>query len=162
MPFLRRGFLKSAHRPNYLYCRIDPIPFLGFAFVLLCAFMTSEPTITRDVSIDLFASSHAHSVPAAMKWDAIHIAVTRDGSVYFADSKVTIDELPNRIRDATLNGAEKKIYLVVDARAVYGDVKTVLSQIQLAGIERVCFLTEKRKQSVGKISRELSSGANSS
>jgi len=54
---------------------------------------------------------------------------------------VAIDELPNRIRDATLNGAEKKVYLAVDVRARYGDVEAVLAQIRLAGLQKVCFLT---------------------
>jgi biopolymer transport protein ExbD len=37
---------------------------------------------------------------------------------------------------------KKGIYLAVDARAHYGDVKSVLPQIQLAGIEKVCFPTD--------------------
>jgi biopolymer transport protein TolR len=142
MGFLRKGFLRSANRRNELYCRIDPIPFLGLSFVLLCAFMTSEPMITSSHMSDLFTAPHAHSVPAARRWDSIRIGISRDGSIYFGNSKVAIDELPNRIRDATLNGAEKKVYLVVDARARYGDVKAALAQIQLTGIENVCFLTD--------------------
>jgi biopolymer transport protein ExbD len=145
MPFLRNGFLKAAHRSNHLYCRIDPIPFLSFTIVLLCAFMASEPMITHAANIDLFASFHSHPVPAATKWDAIRIGVARDGSVYFGNSKVAFEELPNRIRDATLNGAEKKIYLVVDARVLYRDVELVLPQIQLTGTEKVCFLTEQAR-----------------
>lgn len=60
MPYLLKGFPQAAHRPHCLYCRIDFIPFLGFTFVLLCAFTTSEPMITRGVSFDLFVSFHAH------------------------------------------------------------------------------------------------------
>jgi biopolymer transport protein TolR len=141
MAFLRKGFLKSANRRNELHCWIDPIPYLGLSFVLLCAFMTSQPMITSSHMTDLFTAPHAHSVPAAKRWDSIHIAITPDGSIYFGNSKVAIDELPNRIRDATLNGAEKKVYLAVDVRARYGEVKIVLAQIQLTGIEKVCFLT---------------------
>lgn len=66
----------------------------------------------------------------------------RDGAIYFRNSHVKIDELPNMIRDATLNGAEKKIYLPEDARARYRDVAQVLPQIQLTGVEKVCFLTD--------------------
>jgi biopolymer transport protein ExbD len=134
MPFLRK-------RPNSLYCRIDPIPFLGLSFVLLCAFMTSEPMITSSHMADLFTAPHAHSVPAARRWDSIRIGISRDGSIYFRNSKVAADELPNRIRDATLNGAEKKVYLAVDVRARYGEVKAVLAQIRLTGLQKVCFLT---------------------
>jgi biopolymer transport protein ExbD len=141
MAFLRKGFLKSANRRNELHCRIDPIPYLGLSFVLLCTFMTSAPMITRFQLADLFTAPHAHSVPAARRWDSVRIAIRRDGSIYFGNSKITIDELPNRIRDATLNGAEKKVYLEVDVRARYGDVNKVLAQVQLTGIEKVCFLT---------------------
>jgi len=141
MAFLHIGFLKSANRSNELHCRIDSIPYLGLSFVLLCAFMTSEPMITHSRMMDLFIGSHSHSVPAARRWDSIHIGITPDGSIYFGNSKVAIDELPNRIHDATLNGAEKKVYLAVDVRARYGEVKTVLAQIQLTGLEKVCFLT---------------------
>jgi biopolymer transport protein ExbD len=141
MPFLRKGFLKSANRRNELHCRIDPIPYLGLSFVLLFTFMTSAPMITRSQLTDLFTAPHAHSVPPARRWDSVRIAIRRDGSIYFGNSKITIDELPNRIRDATLNGAEKKVYLAVDVQARYGDVNIVLAQVQLTGIEKVCFLT---------------------
>lgn len=145
MPFLRKGFLKAAHRPNHLYCRIDSMPFLGLAFSILCLFMTSEPMVNPSVSIDLFASPHSHSVPVAMKWNAIHVGISRYGGVYLGNIKVSIDDLPDRIRDATQSAAEKKIYLKVDARAKYSDVKAVLSQTQLTGIENVCFLTEQAR-----------------
>ena len=141
MAFLRKGFLRSANRRNELYCRIDPIPFFGLSFVLLCAFMASEPMITYSKMPDLFTGSHSHSVPAAKRWDSIHVAIEPDGSIYFGNTKVGIDELPNRIRDATLNGAEKKVYLAVDVQARYGDVEAVLAQIRLAGLQKVCFLT---------------------
>lgn len=141
MAFPRKGFLKSANRRNELYYRIDSIPFFGLSFVLLCAFMTSEPMITRPVMPDLFSGFHSHAVPAARKWDSIRIGITRDGSIYFGNSKVAIDELPTRIRDATLNGAEKKVYLAIDVQVRYGEVKAVLAQIQLTGIEKICFLT---------------------
>lgn len=137
--FLRKGFLKAAHWPNELYCHIDPIPYFGLAIVLLCIFMVINPPLQRRY-IELVKSPHARSVRAATKEDAMRITVTRDGTIYFRNYHVTVDQLPNRIRDATLNGAEKRIYLVVDAR--YGDVKLVLPQIQLAGIEKVCFLTD--------------------
>jgi biopolymer transport protein ExbD len=37
------------------------------------------------------------------------------------------------------NGAEKRIYLNMDARSKYGDTIAVLNQIQLAGIKNVSF-----------------------
>lgn len=140
MPLLRRGFLKAAHRPNNLHCHVNPLPYLGLTIVLLCIFMTTPHTNYQGV--DLFKTSHSTSQVAARKEDAIRISITRDGSIYFRHSRVRFDVLPNRIRDAVLNGAEEKAYLSVDARARYSDVKLVLPQIQLASIEKVCLLTD--------------------
>jgi biopolymer transport protein ExbD len=67
----------------------------------------------------------------------------RDGRVYFGNHVVAMEDLPNEIRERVRNGAERKIYLAVDARAKYGDAEKVLDQIQVSGIRDVSFLTEK-------------------
>jgi biopolymer transport protein TolR len=81
-------------------------------------------------------------LPNAIREDAIWVTVRRDGSVYFQNSRVRPDQLPNKIHDAALNGAEKRIYLNVDARAQYGDVDALLPYIQLSGVENVSILAE--------------------
>jgi biopolymer transport protein ExbD len=124
-------------------CRIDPLPYVGLVLVLLCAFMTAEPTVCGRVSVDLFTSVNARPKSGTTKWDSIAIRVTRDGSVFFGYMKVSIEELPDLIRQATLNGSERKIYLHIDARTRYEDVKLVLQQIQLAGLEKVYFITNQ-------------------
>jgi biopolymer transport protein ExbD len=143
MPFLRRAFLKAAHRPNRLYCRIDPFPFLALALVLLCFFMC-QPMINSRVAIYQVVANHAKPQPGAIKEDAIRVCVLRDGQLVFRNSFVRPEGLPNRVRDATLNGAERKIYLIVDARARYGDVQRALVMIQSSGIPDVSFLVETR------------------
>jgi biopolymer transport protein ExbD len=145
MPFLRRGFLKSAHRPNNLYCRIDPLPYLSFILVLLCVFMIDAPPI-HSHSVYLFASAHAKPLYAAVKWDAIRIDISRDGSVYFCRRKTLPRFRPNQIRTAAYGGAEKRIYLAVDVRAHYGDVNAVVAEIQSSGVENVSFLMESPRR----------------
>ena len=146
MAFLRKGFLKSANRRNELLCRLDPAPFAAIVIALLYIFL--GPLGTTDVhrhvwSADLVALQHLQNLPKANREDAILIALTRDGSLYFRDSRVVPDQLPNRIRDAVLNGAEKRIYLAVDVRAKYGEVRALLPYIQLSGIENVSLLAEE-------------------
>ena len=129
MAFLRKGFLKSANRRNELYCRIDPAPFAAIVFAIFYLFL--GPLGTTDVpvhrwNVDRVTMQHAKNLPRANREDAIWITLSRDGSVYFRNSRVRPDQLPNRIHDAVLNGAEKRIYLNVDARARYGDMGTLL------------------------------------
>jgi biopolymer transport protein ExbD len=144
MAFLRKGFLRSANRRNELYCRIDPAPIAAifFAFVGLFLGDVAYPHAHSMVFVDRASATHARSLPKALREDAILISVTRDGSVYVRNTRLHPAELPNKIRDSVLNGAEKRIYLQVDARAKYGDVKALLPFIQLSGVENVTFLTE--------------------
>ena len=142
MAFLRKGFLKSAHLRNELYCRIDlPAVAIGIFFLLLVIFMII-PYPHHGRTVDRVVARHTHRLPGAIREDAIKVALTRDGTVYFGNWHVQPDELPDRIRDAVRSGAEKRIYLEVDARARYSDVSAVLSQIQLTGIQNVSFIAD--------------------
>ena len=146
MAFLRKGFLKSANRRNELLCRLDPAPFAAIVFAMFFLFLS--PHMITDVPSHMWTAAdrvtlqHAKNLPKANREDTIWITVRRDGSVYFRNSRVPPDQLPNKIRGAVLNGAEKRIYLNVDGRAKYGDVNALLPYIQLSGIEDVSILAE--------------------
>ncbi len=142
MAFLRKGFLKSAHRRNELYCRIDLslVAFIVF-FPLLLIFMTI-PYPRHSRMLDRVVARHIHKLPSARREDAIKIFVARDGAFYFGNSKVLPDDLPGMIRDAVRHGAEKRIYLEVDARALYRDVNALLPQIQKSGIQNVSLIAD--------------------
>ena len=155
MPFLRRGFLKSANRRNELYCSIDasPIAAIFFFFVGLFIVATIFVPPYRTASVDRVLARHAHNQPGALREDAIKIVILRDGRLAFGSSIVISSELPSKIHDALLGGAEKRIYLDVDARARYGDVKSVLSQIQIVGIQNVTILAESPRLIASRASR---------
>jgi biopolymer transport protein ExbD len=92
---------------------------------------------------DRAVAEHSTPEPGALKEDALLINITSDGTIYFRNHRVRCEDLPNEIREGVRNGAEKKIYLAVDARAKYGRTKQVLEQIRIAGIENASFLTQK-------------------
>jgi biopolymer transport protein ExbD len=73
------------------------------------------------------------------------VGVARDGRVYFGTVRITPDEVPDKIRDGLRGGAENWVYLAVDSRARYSDVKAVLDRIREAGVERVSFLVQPRR-----------------
>jgi len=92
---------------------------------------------------DRAIAAHSSPQPGAQKEDAVLITITRDGRVFFRNHPIVRADLENEIREGVRHGAEKKVYLVVDARAKYGDAIPVLVQVRLAGIEDVNFLTEE-------------------
>ena len=120
----------------------------GFVSVMLAilvwtGFGLPYPPYAYGSSVDRAIAVHSSPQPGAQKEDAMLISITRDGSVFFRDHRVVQTDLANEIREGARNGAEKRVYLVADARAKYGDTMAVLVQIRLAGIESVSFLTEK-------------------
>jgi biopolymer transport protein ExbD len=82
-------------------------------------------------------------MPGAMREDAMKIMIMMDGVIYFGNHRVVAEELPEEIRERVRNGAERKIYLVVDQRAKYGNAEKVLDQVRLAGIREISILTDQ-------------------
>jgi biopolymer transport protein ExbD len=97
-------------------------------------------------STDLPVSRFAMQMPKAIREDAQIVSIARDGKIYFGHTPMVAEDLPDQIRERLQNGAERKVYLRADARAKYGDVKLVLTEIRQAGIENVCILAEKRER----------------
>ncbi len=120
----------------------------GFVSVMLAILVWTRfgmpyPPYAFGSSADRAIARHSSPQPGALKEDALLISITRDGSVFFRDHRVVRADLAKEIQEGMRNGAEKRIYLVVDARAKYGDAIPILVQVRLAGIENVTFLTEK-------------------
>ncbi len=114
----------------------------GFAF----AFMGAFGWVHGDVPVDVPSAFHATRQPKAVREDAVEISLARDGRVLFRHTRVLPKSLPILIRGAVQDGAEKKVYLAVDARAKYGDAAAVVDAIARAGINQICFLAYKRER----------------
>ena len=117
--------------------------FVSIMLALLFLFLPVTTDTPLSIPVDQPAAYHSTSMPGAQKEDAIQISVTRDGRIYFRHFRITLQDLPDEIRRAVRDGAEKRVYLSADRRAKYRDVMVVLEQIRLAGIGNVSFLTVK-------------------
>ena len=74
------------------------------------------------------------------------VAILRDGRVYFGTDRVDAAALQCKIAERLKDrGAERKVYIVADARAKWGAVKVVLDGVRSAGILRVAFLVDQRR-----------------
>ena len=92
--------------------------------------------------MDLFTSAHSRLTPHAIREDALQVVVTRDGRLFLGTHEVVPKELPHQLREGVRAGAENRVYLMVDSRAKYGDVKPALNKISLLGVRNVSFLTQ--------------------
>lgn len=143
MPSAQPQFKLSAlRRSNKILCRIDVWGFVSIMLVLLFLLMPWTVVDSIRPTADLVPALHSIRMPGALREDGLRITISRDGNIYFADVRVSRDDLPGLIREGLRHGAEKKVYLKVDARAKYGDVPPVLEKVRAAGVENVAFLTE--------------------
>ena len=125
---------------------VDSWPFLGLSITLLIIFMLVTGHQPHSMTyMDLPLATAAAPLPKANRDDAMRVVVSRDGSVFFRNRKIAREELSLLIQQAVKNGAERKIYLGVDARTRYVDVEPVLDGIRGAGIRNVAILAEKRE-----------------
>jgi len=104
--------------------------------------MAATPLPHSGVSVDLTKSQHSRRLPGALREDALRVVVTRDGRFYLGNQGAAPEAPPGHIRVGIGGGGEARVYILADARVKYGDVKMILHQIRLAGVENVSFLTE--------------------
>lgn len=135
-------------RPNQLLCAIDVTAFASVMLVLLWLFMfrgVDEHPGHRWTAVDMPKAVHAISMRGADREDAMVVAITRNGKIFFRSEQIIPDQLPAKIREAVSQGAERKVYTSSDARAKYSWVVEVVDNVQSAGIEKIGFLVEQRR-----------------
>jgi len=121
------------------------IPMADIMLVLLIIFMVVTPMLQKGVSVDMANVSNPRDMQDADKDDAIIVAVTRDGTLYLGNTRITKEDITGQIKDRIANKLDKTVYVKSDARAKYGDVVAVVDEIRSAGVDSLGLLTERVK-----------------
>jgi len=123
------------------------IPMADIMLVLLIIFMVITPMLTKGVSVNMAKVENAEQMQAADKDDAVIVAVTSDGTLYLQDthgnSKVSLDDITNNVKDDIADRLDKTVFVRSDARAKYGDVVKAVDAVRSAGVDNIGLLTEK-------------------
>ena len=121
------------------------IPMADVMLVLLIIFMVVTPMLQKGVSVDLAKTNNPVQMPDADKEDALLVAVTRDGKVFFGSDQISPDQLTNKVKDKLANRVDKRVFVRADARTKYGNVVEVVDNVRAAGVDQLGLLTEQRK-----------------
>ncbi len=124
---------------------INVTPMVDVMLVLLIIFMVITPMLQKGVSVDLAKTNNPTQMPDADKEDALLVAITRDGKVFFGTDQISPDQLANKVKDKITNKVDKTVYIRADARTKYGNVVEVVDNVRSAGVDKVGLLTEQRK-----------------
>ncbi|MEO8049874.1 MAG: biopolymer transporter ExbD [Acidobacteriota bacterium] len=123
---------------------INVTPMVDVMLVLLIIFMVITPMLTKGASVVLVKAKNPIAMKDADKEDAILVAITRDGQIWLSpgNKRITIDELPGKIRDLQTNKLDKTVYVKSDMRAKYEKVEDVIDNLRSAGVDQLGLLTE--------------------
>jgi biopolymer transport protein TolR len=97
------------------------IPMADIMLVLLIIFMVVTPMLQKTHQVDLASVNNSRDMKDADKDDAIVVAVTRDGTLFLGNNKISKEEITGQIKDRIANKLDKTVYVKSDARAKYGD-----------------------------------------
>src|SRR3954468_18787456 len=125
---------------------INVTPMVDVMLVLLIIFMVITPMLQKGINVDLAKTNNPVQMPDADKEDALLVAVTRDGKVFFGTDQTTADALAGKVKDRLANRVDKRVFVRADARAKYGTVVDVVDNVRAAGVDQLGLLTEQRKQ----------------
>ena len=124
---------------------INVTPMVDVMLVLLIIFMVITPMLTKGAAVELVKTNHPIAMKDADKEDAILLAITRNGEVFLSpgNKKLTVDEVPGRVRDLLTNRLDKTVYIQADMRAKYERVTDVVDNLRAAGVDQLGLLTEQ-------------------
>ena len=139
-----------AKRNMNVTSNINVTPMVDVMLVLLIIFMVITPMLQHGVSVDLAKTNNPTQMPDADKEDALLVAVTRDGKIFFGSDLVpAADQLTHLVKDRLVNRTDKRVFIKADARARYGSVVDVVDNVRAAGVDQLGLLTEQRKSTPG-------------
>jgi len=127
---------------------INVTPMVDVMLVLLIIFMVITPMLTKGAPVVMVKAKNPIAMKDADKEDAILIAVTRNGEVFLSpgNKRITVEDLPGKVRDLQTNKLDKTVYIKADSRSKYQRVEEVVDSLRSAGVDQLGLLTEQIPQ----------------
>jgi biopolymer transport protein ExbD len=123
---------------------INTTPLVDVMLVLLIIFLVTIPVI---VKVQQVALPNYRNIATITKPENIVIAVDREENIYYNNAPIDQSELKQRLEDAltrAVNGSKPlpEVHIRADRDVRFQAVGRVVFACQLAGIQKVGFLTE--------------------
>ena len=122
---------------------INVTPLVDVMLVLLIIFMVTAPLLTAAVPLDL-PESRANPVSQTQA-EPITISMDAEGRIFIGEDEVDSATLPDKLAEIASPGPDGEegpgILLRADRTLPYGDVATVMGEINRAGVTRLQLVT---------------------
>lgn len=136
------GFGGDNH-PTQPMAEINTTPMVDVMLVLLVIFIMTAPLLTHAIKIDL-PQTGSESSPE--KPDTITLSINAEGKLFWNDTPFKEEELASRLATAAQKKPQPELHLRADKNTNYQQLVAVMSAAQIAGIEKLGFVTEPKQQ----------------
>lgn len=119
---------------------INVTPFVDVMLVLLIIFMVAAPLLTTGVPIDL-PDSKAKAISDEDN-KPLEVSIAKDGKIFVGETEVTRERMLTILTSMTENNPDRRIYIRGDKGIDYGQVMSVLGEINGAGFSKVALISE--------------------
>jgi biopolymer transport protein TolR len=130
--------LTSGGNNNSFMSDINVTPFVDVMLVLLIIFMVTAPMMTQGVDVAL---PEATAEPLPAEKEKLIISIDDKTTVFINDVPVTVDDLNEKLKRIMSNRSDREVYLKANKDIPYGTVVRVMSEIKLAGVEKLGMVT---------------------
>lgn len=137
-PFNRGGNRKPM-------AEINVVPFIDVMLVLLVIFMITAPMLTQGVRVDL-PQVTSEPIDDIDDSEPIIVSVDREGDYYISlgdeETAVSLDDIADQIIIILDRRPDTPVMVRGDRNVTYGQVVTLMSTLQVAGVSNVGLISE--------------------
>ncbi|MGD8970230.1 MAG: protein TolR [Desulfobacterales bacterium] len=130
--------MTSGGNNNSFMSDINVTPFVDVMLVLLIIFMVTAPMMTQGLDVAL---PEATAEPLPAENENLMISIDNKATIFINDVPVTVDDLNEKLKRIMSNRSGREVYLKADKDIPYGTVVRVMSEIKLAGVEKLGMVT---------------------
>ncbi len=117
---------------------INVTPLIDVMLVLLVIFMITSPMMVSGIHVDLPESS---STPISEAQEPLVITINSNNKLFLMDTAIDKSELVVKLKAITKEKYDTKIFVKGDKVVSYGEIISVVSEINAAGFSKVALIT---------------------
>ena len=135
-PSRSAGRRARAMRVSTSLAEINVVPLVDVMLVLLIIFMVAAPMMQQGFNVQLPQSRQSRSISAPVTV-SVPASYKKDRRVRIGDDAVTIEALPERIKQALLGQSQQGVILAGDGTISYQELSTVMGQLWAGGVRSI-------------------------
>ena len=118
---------------------INMTPLVDVMLVLVVIFIITAPLMTSAIKLDLPKTSATNPVDAPK---FVTVVIDKSGQVYLNDQSTSLTQLAESLTQIANAKSDTEVQLRADETVAYGKVAEVMGVTQMAGLNRIGFVTQ--------------------